>query len=173
MESPDSGPMSSKSRQTYRRLFWFLSGAVFNYLLIATPFKWLRLHTELPVWAVSGCSIAVGSVAFFFWNYFVNFRTDARKRDALSRYCCAVVLMWATSSGVLTLLKGFDARMHLDFGPVHVDLDVVATQFFLSWLKFLLYHLWVFPLPKDSPSPEPHPAAHKASAAADSTAAVS
>ena len=28
----------------------------------------------------------------------------------------------------------------------------VATQFFLSGLKFFLYHVWVFPVPKDAPA---------------------
>ena len=31
----------------------------------------------------------------------------------------------------------------------HGDDAVVATQFFLSGLKFLLYHKWVFPVPKE------------------------
>ena len=88
-----------------------------------------------------------GSAAsfFFVWNYKFNFRTDARKRDALARYVVAVVFMWALSSGTLTLLKHFNAHLSFSIGPFPLDLDVVATQFFLAGLKFLLYHLWVFP----------------------------
>lgn len=140
-------PNPVETRQALRsRIFWFLAGAGLNYLLIATPFKYLRQHTELPVWAVSACSLAVSTTFFFAWNYFINFRTDARRRDALARYVAAVAFMWALSSTALTLFKQFNAQM--SFSPLgrSIDLDIVATQFFLSGLKFFLYHRWVFPL---------------------------
>lgn len=137
------------------RVVWFLAGAVVNYLLIATPFKWLRTHTELPIWAVSACSLAVSTTFFFAWNYFINFRTDSRKRDAFARYLTAVICMWALSSTTLTILKHFDARMALNLGKIPLDLDIIATQLFLSWFKFILYHTWVFPLPKESRSEAP------------------
>ena len=139
-----------KRRQKVRaRFLWFLAGASVNYLLIATPFKWLRANTELPIWGVAACSLGVSTTFFFLWNYFINFRTDSRKRDALRRYVTAVVCMWALSSATLTLLKYFNFHMALSLGRFPLDLDIVATQFFLSGLKFFLYHKWVFPLPKE------------------------
>ncbi len=131
------------------RIFWFFAGATVNYLLIATPFKWLRTHTELPIWGVSACSLGVSTTFFFSWNYFINFRTDSRKRDALARYLTAVACMWFLSTGTLTLLKHFNMNLALSLGRFPLDLDIVATQFFLSGLKFFLYHIWVFPLPKE------------------------
>ena len=93
------------------------------------------------------------STTFFFaWNYFINFRTDARKRDALARYLTAVACMWALSSATLTLLKHFNAHMAFSIGRFPLDLDIVATQFFLSGLKFFLYHKWAFPLAKEAPA---------------------
>ena len=137
-------------RQKARARFaWFLAGSVLNYLLIALPFKWLQAHTGLPTLAISVCSIGVGSTFFFVWNYFINFRGDSRKRDALPRYLGAVLLMSALSTGLLTLLKQHDNHMAFSIGKFALDLDIVATQFFLSGLKFFLYHKWVFPLPKD------------------------
>ena len=144
-----------KRRQKARARFaWFLAGSIANYLLIATPFKWLKAHTDFPLLAVSACSIAVSASFFFVWNYFINFRGDSRKRDALPRYLGAVLLMSALSSGLLTVLKQHDA--HMAFSPfgIPLDLDIVATQFFLAGLKFFLYHKWVFPLPKDE-APQP------------------
>ena len=139
-------------RQALRtRFLWFLAGAGLNYLLIATPFKWLRGHTEMPIWTVSACSIGVSAAFFFLWNYFINFRTHARKRDALPRYIGAVACMWALSSVTLTLLKQVDAHVAFSLGRFPLDLDIVATQFFLSGLKFFLYHKWVFPVPKQLP----------------------
>ena len=140
-------------RQALRsRFFWFLAGAGVNYLLISTPFNWLKKHTELSVFGLSACSIGVATCFFFCWNYFVNFRTDSRKRDALPRYVAAVICMWALSSTTLTILKSFDAHFAFNIGRFALDLDIVATQFFLSGLKFFLYHKWVFPVAKERAS---------------------
>ncbi len=132
------------------RFFWFLAGSGVNYLLISTPFKWLKAHTELSDWAIAGCSMAVSTAVFFVWNYFINFRTDTRKRDALPRYILAVGCMWLLSSTTLGLLKHHNFRLAFNVGHFPLDLDIIATQFFLSGLKFFLYHKWVFPLPKQT-----------------------
>jgi putative flippase GtrA len=122
-----------------------------NYLLIATPFKWLHSHTALELWQISACSLGVSTTFFFFWNYFINFRSDTRKRDALPRYLGAVACMWVLSTTTLTLLKHYNAHMSFSLGRFPLDLDIVATQFFLAGLKFFLYHKWVFPVPKEEP----------------------
>lgn len=138
------------NRQALRmRFFWFLAGAGVNYLLILIPFKWLKAHTGLPNMEIAACSMAVSATFFFLWNYFVNFRTDSRKRDALPRYILAVCCMWLLSSMTLGFLKDHNFHLALSLGRFPIDLDIVATQFFLSWLKFFLYHKWVFPLPKE------------------------
>jgi putative flippase GtrA len=134
------------------RFIWFLAGAGLNYLLISTPFKWLQTHTGLPIWALSACSMGVSVSFFFAWNYFVNFRTDSRKRDALPRYIAAVSCMFFLSTALLTTLKHFNAHLAFSIGRFPLDLDIVATQFFLSGLKFFLYHKWVFPVAKTRPS---------------------
>lgn len=140
-------------RQALRmRFFWFLAGAGLNYLLISTPFQWLQANTSLPIPALAACSVGVATTFFFFWNYFINFRTERRKRDALPRYVSAVACMWLLSSTVLTVLKHFNAEMAFSVVRIPLDLDIVATQFFLAGLKFFLYHKWVFPVPKE-PAP--------------------
>ena len=140
-----------KQKQQLRsRIFWFLAGAAVNYTLIAVPFGWLQRNTDLPIPAISAISVGVGVSFFFAWNYFVNFKTDSRKRDALVRYISAVALMWVLSATTLSTLKHFDAKMAFTlFGLLKIDLDIVATQFFLAGIKFFLYHKWVFPLPKE------------------------
>ena len=153
MENSSARARPKTAQMLRSRVFWFIAGASVNYLLIATPFKWLRAHTGLPLWAVSACSLGISTTFFFAWNYFINFRTDSRKRDALARYLAAVACMWVLSSATLTLLKSFNAHLALSIGGYPLDLDIVATQFFLSGLKFFLYHKWAFPLPKE-PLPE-------------------
>jgi putative flippase GtrA len=149
--SKDSTTGPEKRRQSLQsRIIFFFAGAGVSYLLISTPFKLLRANTDLPIWAISACSIGVSTTFFFLWNYFVNFRTDSRKRDAFARYLTAVALMWILSSTMLTALKHFDARMALNLGKFPLDLDIIATQFFLAGLKFFLYHKWAFPLPKEN-----------------------
>ncbi len=141
-----------RRRVLRRRILLFLVGAVVNYLLISTPFKYLRAHTAMPIWQISACSMAVSTSVFFLWNYFVNFRTDSRKRDALARYLAVVVVMYAISTGILTLFKHFDLHFTLSIGRFPIDLDVVATQLCMGWMKFLLYHYWAFPQPKPAGS---------------------
>ena len=136
----------------HHRLFWFFAGAGVNYLLIAKPFKFLQEHTALPLIAISACSMAVSTTFFFFWNYFVNFRTDSRKRDALARYVIAVAIMFTLSSLILTFFKTFNANMRFNLGKFPLDLDVVATQACLGWLKFIVYHKWAFPAAKSEPA---------------------
>jgi putative flippase GtrA len=145
-----SAPDQTRRRQQLRsRIFWFLAGAGVNYLLISTPYHWLTKHTTLPIWAMSASSIGVSASFFFLWNYFINFRTESRKRDALPRFLAAYLCMWAASSTTLTILKHFNAHLSLSIGGFPLDLDIVATQFLLSGLKFFLYHKWVFPLARE------------------------
>ena len=153
-QSPESG-QNLRQQQTRIRFFWFLAGAVVNYLMIGTPFKWLKAHTSIPSWGIAACSIGVSATFFFMWNYFINFRTNVRKRDALKRYTTAVILMWAASSTLLGFLTNHDpspifGALELPLvGHLPLNRDIIATQFFLAGAKFLLYHKWVFPLPPE------------------------
>jgi hypothetical protein len=78
----------------------------------------------------------------------VNFRTDSRKRDAFARYLAAVAMLYVMSTTLLTVFKHFNAHLGLNLGRFPIDLDVVATQLCLSWLKFIVYHKWAFPVAK-------------------------
>jgi hypothetical protein len=134
----------------YTRVFWFLVGAAINYILIAVPFKYFTDHTSWPDWAKAACSLAISTSIFFPWNYFVNFRTDARKRDAFPRYLAVVLVIYAISTTLLSIFKGVDAGMPpLRIGSHVLDLDVITMQLCLGWVKFLVYHKWAFPEAKE------------------------
>src|SRR5688572_16947165 len=111
MQALSTRVVSKQKQQLRSRFFWFLAGAAVNYTLIAVPFGWLQRNTQLPIPAISAISVGVGVSFFFAWNYFVNFKTDSRKRDALARYITAVAIMWVLSSTTLSILKHFDAKM--------------------------------------------------------------
>jgi hypothetical protein len=127
------------------RVLWFIAGAIANYLLISTPFRWLAANTVLPVWAISACSVGIAAVFFFLWNFYVNFRTEARTETVVRRYLLAVIVMWLLSSGVLTMLKQVDVNLAVSIAGHALDFDVIGTQFIFGGLKFFLYHTWVFP----------------------------
>ena len=138
--------MSGRAQTLQSRLFWFAVGAVVSYLLISTPLRWLRAHTELPVWVISALSTGVSVTFFFFWNYHVNFRTGSGRRGALARYLVVALVMWMASSTVLTqCLRWFPALSEAGVGWLRVNLNVVLTQAALGLVKFFLYHTWAFP----------------------------
>ena len=145
MENEDNRETSAQRQPVIHRLLWFFAGAGMNYLLIATPFKYLRTHTDWPTLLISACSVGVSTTFFFFWNYFVNFRTDARKRDAFARYLTAVIVLGLISTGLLAAFKSFNV---LKLQSFPLDLDVVVLQLCFGPLKFLVYHKWAFPVAK-------------------------
>ncbi len=146
MEIPPSLEPARRQQALQMRVLWFLAGSGVNYLLIATPFKYLQAHTALSTGALAAISLATSTLIFFFWNYFVNFRTDARKRDALLRYVIAVAVMYSLSTVLLSFLKRHDFHHHFSLGRFPLDLDIIATQFFLAGVKFPLYNYWAFPV---------------------------
>jgi hypothetical protein len=148
MASQDHPDLEAHRKLLRWRLFWFFAGAGVNYLLISTPFRYLRTHTDLSDWTISACSVGASTSLLFLWNYFVNFRTSLRKREALPRYLTAVVSMWLLSSITLSLLKRYFPGLGVNPFGYAVDLDIVATQALIAGLKFPLYHKWAFPAPK-------------------------
>jgi len=111
---------SSPRQHIAMRFFLFMVGAGVNYLLISIPFKYLKTHhPDLPDFIKSGASIAVSSVFFFFWNYFVNFRTSY-----------------------------LDPKPYFLLLRHSLNRDIIATQFCLGGFKFLIYHFWAFPAGK-------------------------
>ena len=95
----------------------------------------------------AGLSLGVSATFIFFWNYFVNFRTAMHKHEALKRYLLVATTMYLIQSLILTGLKSADFLHGAKIGKIPLDLDVIATQV-LGSFKFILYHLWAFPVEK-------------------------
>lgn len=155
MAAPSDTP---RKQPVWQRMFWFGAGAVVNYLIISLPLKYLKLHHPgLPDVFKVGISVTAGTFFFFFWNYFVNFRTGSRKRDALARYLVAAGGLWLLQWLTLSILDGIDKAplFTVDLGwlvklkAFQINRDVVATQFCLGGFKFLIYHYWAFPAHKE------------------------
>jgi putative flippase GtrA len=136
--------MAAERQPLRSRLLWFGVGAVLNYILIATLYKWVS-GWHWPAWVASACSVGVATSFLFAWNVLVNFRSERKAKTALPRYVAAVVFMWICSSAVLTLLKRIDMNLASSLGGIQLDFDVIGMQCFLAVLKFTIYHKWVFP----------------------------
>ncbi len=135
----------AKKQSLFSRILWFCAGAGVKYFVVLLPFNYLRAHTSLSTIVISGLSLAVSTVFFFFWNYFLNFRTESSPGQALPRYLAAASFMWLASTLLLSSLKGLNlcAGFRIDNYPV--DVDIIIMQGLLSGVKFLLYHKWAFP----------------------------
>lgn len=146
----DNDIAAAKSRQTItQRLLWFLVGAVVNYLLISTPFKYLTKQLGWSKEAASACAMGVSTTFFFLWNYFVNFRTGTKKHVALARYLVVVLVMYVVSTSLLIVFKSFNANLRVRIRDYDLDLDIITVQLCLGWIKFIVYHKWAFPLAKE------------------------
>jgi hypothetical protein len=146
----DRGPAKPR-KAIYRRIFWFLVGAGVNYILIAMPYKYLTANNPtMSDWLKAAFSLGVSTCVFFPWNYFVNFRTDVRKRHAFPRFLTVVLINYTISVTLLRAFKGVEAGLSLRIGNHDLDLDVITMQLCLGWLKFLFYHKWAFPVAKET-----------------------
>ncbi len=152
MESTATHPRESRQKELHWRLFWFVVGAGVNYLLISSPLGWLKTHTQFPIWAIVACSLATSTTLLFVWNYFVNFRSSLRKREALPRYLAAVGFMYVLQWITLTLMKHHNGHLALNLFGHPLDLDILGSQALLAGVKFPLYHKWAFPVPKGDAS---------------------
>jgi hypothetical protein len=143
-----ANPTAKRRKAVLTRVFWFLIGGVVNYILIATPFNYLTRHTTLPDGVKVACSLAVSAAFFFPWNYFVNFRTGARKRDAFPRFLATYLTFFAISTVLLTSFKKIKGGFTVMIWGHNLDLDIITMQLCMGWVKFLVYHKWAFPAPK-------------------------
>jgi putative flippase GtrA len=135
MNSP-SGQPRKIPKVLLRRIFWFLCGGVVGFGLNAGPFA--LLHRHLPDNAAYAASLAVATVVFFFWNYFVNFRTPAAWHACAWRYLAAVGVMYLLNF-LLTTRVGFAMFPKQKYGVIAV------VPALLSSVKFVLYNFWAFP----------------------------
>ena len=135
-------------------------GAAFALLLVSR-----RLRRELPAHrhAVqvaatrtpscrsgpsSACSIGVSASFFFLWNYFINFRTDRRKRDACRATSRAVALHVGALLRHAHSRSSTSTRTSPSASAASRSISTSSPRSsFLAGLKFFLYHKWVFPLP--------------------------
>lgn len=131
-----------KAKQSVvERMIWFVVGgagsAGMNTLLTQTFDHTLHWRTG-PSLAVS---FGIMTVFFFFWNYFINFRTSAVWKDCLWRYLLAVAICYGLNVLIsFSAIKKFGAEKSFSR-----FLIITAVLSVTGGVKFLLYHFWVFP----------------------------
>jgi putative flippase GtrA len=122
------------------RLRFFALGGVGSAF---TNFSILYAATHFLHWKYNaGYALSAGSTAvvFFFWSYFINFRTSLVWKNCIGRYiiCFLLALLMNYLIGV-TGLKHYGSSRPLQL------LVIFIVQSFTGGIKFLLYHFWVFP----------------------------
>jgi hypothetical protein len=141
VKSPSASAPSTADKQSLpARLFWFAAGGGFSVLLNLGPFHWLTSSAGLSRPAALALSLSFVTLLFGFWNYKVNFRTLRNWRDCIPRYLAALGFCSLLTYGIS--LAGIH-QLGLD-SPWDRAL-IGATQVGVSGIKFLLYHLWVYP----------------------------
>jgi len=133
--------IEKKRQPLIERIIWFVVGGVgsagMNTLLTQTFDHTLHWRTG-PSLAVS---FAIMTAFFFFWNYFINFRTSAIWKDCLWRYLLSVAICYGLNVLIsFSAIKKFGAEKSLSR-----FLIITAVLSVTGGVKFLLYHFWVFP----------------------------
>ncbi len=119
------------------RIFWFLVGGCVSFVLNAGSYKLFYFHLGWHHSVAYLCSLGLTMLFFFFWNYFLNFRTDTCWRGAAWKYVVSQVVMFSLNYAIVGLAYRW--------GVGKWWLNILVTPFFLTPLKFTLYHKWVFP----------------------------
>ncbi len=122
-------------------MVWFVVGGIGSAgaNTLFTQFFDHTLHWRTgPSLAVS---FGIMTTFFFFWNYFINFRTSVVWKDCLWRYLGSVAVCYG-----LNLLISFSAIKKLGVEGSLARLAIITVVLSITGgVKFLLYHFWVFP----------------------------
>ncbi len=112
-------------------------GGLLSYALNTAIFLFLRRNVGADDRIAYAVSLTVTSVVSYSWSYFVNFKTSRSLRSALTRYLTAV--------GVGYVLNYVLVQIGLSFWWEKPKLVILVVMVLIAGLKFLAYHLWVFP----------------------------
>lgn len=120
-----------------RRMFWFLVGGV---LSIGGNYALLRLFMhEFGLSRTVGYAFSLAAMTgfTFAWSYLVNFRTSEAWHLCARRYTITLALCY----GLNYLLAQLGFR---EF-PTQTAVVITAVQMSVAFVKFGVFHFWVFP----------------------------
>jgi hypothetical protein len=135
--APDAWLTNWYRHPLVRRVFWFGVGGV---LSIAGNYGLLQLFMHgLGVSQGVGYafSLALMTIFTFAWSYLVNFRTSAAWRLCAQRYLAT--LLFCTGINYVLARAGF--RIF----PGYTAAVIAAVQVGVAFIKFGIFHFWVFP----------------------------
>jgi putative flippase GtrA len=139
-------PSVPKKQPLISRIGFFVLGG-----LASLTLNWSILNAAMHFlgWPYAlGYAVSTASTALvlFLWSYFINFRTSRVWKHCLGRYvaCVLLALLINYLIGVCGL-KQFGSTKFLQIVVIGV------VQSFTGGIKFLLYHLWVFPYAEPEP----------------------
>jgi hypothetical protein len=144
-----------------RRLFWFAVGGALSVGCNYALFRLFGVQFGLNPQVAYALSLAVMTGFTFAWSYFVNFRTDNAWHLCVGKYVatlgvCYVINFMLTQIGfslfsvhnaiVIGIVQVFGACGITTPGQDVRDAFVIgAVQVFVAFVKFGIFHYWVFP----------------------------
>jgi hypothetical protein len=124
-------------RAVILRLIGFVAGGALSYGLNLGAF--LLLHERLAADhdVAYAISLTLVTGVNFAWSYVVNFRTDATIRSCLPRYAATLLSCFVLNYALAQ--AGFAAW------PDREKSVILGALVAAAGVKFVVYHLWVFP----------------------------
>ncbi len=119
------------------RLLGFGVGGALSYGLNVGAFVLLHDRHGLDPRLAYAISLTLVTGVNFSWSYFVNFRTDATVRACLPRYAATLLSCYVLNYAITQ--AGFAWR------PDREKLVILTALVVAASVKFVIYHLWVFP----------------------------
>lgn len=130
------------------RLLGFGVGGALSYGLNLGAFVVLHEWHSFDQGLAYAISLTLVTGVNFTWSYFVNFRTDATIRACLPRYAATLLSCYVLN---YTL-----AQAGFAWWPETEKLVILGALVLAAGVKFVIYHLWVFPRrqrPQDQEQP--------------------
>jgi hypothetical protein len=124
----------------FSRVLWFGVGGGLSTALNVIPFELLRKTLSWPDAACYAVTLTLVTAVFAVWNFYLNFRTNHSLRSCTARYLACIALCQAINYCIV--ISGLKAWGN-DWLTRCLIIGVVQVG--MGGLKFLLYHLWVYP----------------------------
>jgi putative flippase GtrA len=124
-------------RAVILRLVGFVAGGALSYGLNLGVFLLLHERLAASQHLAYAISLTLVTGVNFAWSYGVNFRTDATIRSCLPRYAATLLSCYVLNYAL--------ARAGFAAWPDREKSVILGALVAAAGVKFVIYHLWVFP----------------------------
>ena len=123
------------------RAYWYVIAGVVTLCLNPALFALFHQVFDWSHYVAYGLSLAIVNLLQFFWNYFVGFRSREPMSKSATRQTITFVVANALNYALVVALQAALPQWKLQI--------IVVVQVFVAGIKFVAYHLWVYPEPHE------------------------